>query len=319
MTETNGMPRRPDFFIVGAPKCATTAMHRFLRSHPEIFMPEAQEILYFGSDLKSPGTQQDEAWYLRFFADAGDAKRVGEKSVWYLYSRRAAEEIHAFAPDGRIIIMLRDPVDMLYSQHSQFLANGFDLPDFEQAVRTQDERRTLAAVDPLAAKGLRAMKHFHTDNARFTEQVKRYFDIFGRDRVHVIIHDDLKADAPGVYRKTLRFLEVSEEFAPTFAAVNTNKTLRSRWMNDLLRNPPGWLRAMGRLVGPEARQRVRRRLMHANARQEPREPMTPAFRCELQDRFAEEVRQLSDLLGRDLTHWSRHQASGTQRRRADHA
>src|ERR1051325_3379611 len=109
-------PRRPDFFIVGAPKCGTTAMNGYLRQHPQIFMPERKDITYFGTDLKFERSRISYDEYISLFQDANDALRIGESSVWYMYSKTAAEEIKSFSPSASIIVMLRNPVDMLYAQ-----------------------------------------------------------------------------------------------------------------------------------------------------------------------------------------------------------
>src|SRR5436190_21521408 len=110
--------KTPNFFIVGAPKCGTTAMYEFLKQHPQIFMTR-KEVDFFGSDLYMKERIRDESAYLQLFAAATDEFRVGEGSVWYLYSKRAAAEIKRFVSDARIIIQLRDPTDMIYSLHSE--------------------------------------------------------------------------------------------------------------------------------------------------------------------------------------------------------
>src|SRR3989339_415720 len=134
--------RKPDFFIVGAPKSGTTAMCTYLKQHPEIFMPEKKESHFFGTDLNSPRFIRDKKIYLSLFSKAKDERRVGESSVWYLYSKKAASEIKEFSPSASIIIMLRNPVDMLYSQHSQFLYNGNeDIACFEEALNAEQDRR----------------------------------------------------------------------------------------------------------------------------------------------------------------------------------
>ncbi|NLF38083.1 sulfotransferase, partial [bacterium] len=104
--------RLPDFFIVGAPKSGTTALHAYLGRHPSIFVPARKEPHFFGSDIVSPAFVRDRDAYLSLFAGATTEARVGEASIWYLYSKRAAREIKEFNPDARIIIMLRNPVDM---------------------------------------------------------------------------------------------------------------------------------------------------------------------------------------------------------------
>src|SRR6476661_1903979 len=95
-------PRRPDFFIVGAPKCGTTAMNDYLRQHPQIFMPERKDISYFGMDLKFERPRISGEEYLSLFRGANGALRVGESSVWYLYSRTSAQEIKSFSPAASI-------------------------------------------------------------------------------------------------------------------------------------------------------------------------------------------------------------------------
>ncbi|RLG08342.1 MAG: sulfotransferase, partial [Thaumarchaeota archaeon] len=108
--------KKPNFFIVGAPKCGTHAMYTFLKAHPEIFMPERKEFQYFATDLVR-GTQYElsEEEYLSYFRIAKDEKRLGEASTWYLYSKKAASNIKKFNPHAKIIVMLRHPIEMMYS------------------------------------------------------------------------------------------------------------------------------------------------------------------------------------------------------------
>jgi hypothetical protein len=149
--------RIPDFFIVGAPKCGTTAMYRWLAAHPEVFVP-VKEIHYFGSDLAHRRPPVSEERYRALFADAVAAHRaVGDVAVWYLMSESAVEEIHAFNPDARIIVMLRRPDDMLYSLHSQLLYSGEeDLLDFGAALDAESERAQGRSIPESTHRGLEA-------------------------------------------------------------------------------------------------------------------------------------------------------------------
>jgi hypothetical protein len=122
--------RKPDFFIVGAPKSGTTAMYFYLKQHPEIFMPERKELHFFGSDFFAPHFVRDLKDYLKFFEGADNKKRIGEASPWYLYSKRAAFEIKEFNPDADIIIMLRNPVDMMYSLRETLRKKGIERASF---------------------------------------------------------------------------------------------------------------------------------------------------------------------------------------------
>ena len=99
----------PDFFIVGAPKCGTSALGEYLRKHPDVFMAR-KEMHHFGADLHfgSQIFRRKEGAYLAEFDAWNGQLLAGEASVWYLYSTQAAAEIKAFNPKARIIIMLRE-------------------------------------------------------------------------------------------------------------------------------------------------------------------------------------------------------------------
>lgn len=295
--------RQPDFFIVGAPKCGTTAMNGYLRQHPQIFMPERKDITYFGSDLEFRQPRISLQEYLSLFRDANGASRIGEASAWYLYSKKAAEEIKPFSPSAKIIIMLRNPVDMLYAQHSQFLYNcNEDIASFEAALEAEAERKRGERIPQQShfVEGL-----FYRETIKYAEQVERYFEVFGRNNVHVIVFDDFKRDTSAVYRETLAFLDVDASFQPQFRIINSNKSLRSRYLQELLVAPSPLLVKILHKVTPHPLQgRLWMRLRKFNARYEDRPAMDPVLRRRLQIEFQPEVRRLADLLGRDLSFWS---------------
>ncbi len=114
-------------------------MYDYLKQHPEIFMPERKEPNFFGTDLGlSPYFIRDEKEYLSLFSGARNEKRVGEASVLYLFSKLAATEIKECNPAASIIIMLRNPVDMIHSLHSQYVYNGWeDIVEFEAALDSE--------------------------------------------------------------------------------------------------------------------------------------------------------------------------------------
>lgn len=295
--------RQPDFFIVGAPKCGTTAMNGYLRQHPQVFMPERKDITYFGIDLNFSRTRISFEEYLSLFRNANGATRIGETSVWYLYSKKAAEEIKSFAPAARIIVMLRNPVDMLYAQHSQFLYNcNEDIRSFESALEAEADRRRGERIPPQAhfVEGL-----FYRETAKFAEQVERYFEVFGREKVHVIIFDDFKSDTTRAYAETLAFLGVDESFRPTIKIINSNKVLRSRRLQQFLVAPPRLFVQVSRWITPDRlRGRIFMQLRKLNMRKEERLALDPLLRKRLQAELETEVKKLSTLLGRDLSSWS---------------
>jgi hypothetical protein len=291
---------RPNFFIVGAPRCGTTAMYEYLRQHPDVFMPYRKEPVYFGSDLAKRNPPMTEAEYLSLFRAGAGRARLGEATVWYLYSRTAAEEIKAFATDPRIIIMLRNPVDMMYSLHSQLLfSSNEDLADFGEAIAAEEDRRHGRRMPPRARRpeGLQ-----YRALGRYASHVRRYLDTFGPDAVHVIIYDDFSGDTPGSYGRTLEFLGIDPSFQPDFSVVNRSKEVRSGWLRDLI-YAPWFVNATARLPRPINR-RIRRTLKRLNFKEQPRPALDPALRARLTAELAPAVTELGELLGRDLSHWS---------------
>ncbi len=286
--------RRPNFFIVGAPRCGTTSMYEYLWQHPEVYVSIQKEPQFFGRDLTPmAGSIREEDLYLELFAGAGDRPRVGEASVWYLLSRRAPHEIREFAPDAKIIVMVRDPVQMIHSLHSLYTRSGNeDLPTLEEAIAAEPERRQ--------GRRMPASVYFpegliYTEVARHADKVARYLEAFGRDNVHCILLDDLVRDTAGVYRKTLEFLGID----PTFEAELDPKKAAQR------------VRILGirqlRHTSPEIKRRMQFDYfrLHAGA---PRLPLPAELAAELRELFAEDVAHLGSLIDRDLSAWTRGEA-----------
>lgn len=294
--------KKPDFFIVGAPKCGTTAMNHYLGQHPEIFIPDLKELHFFGSDLKFNRHRPNREEYLALFQEAGREKRVGEASVWYLYSKEAAEEIKEFCPTADIIIMLRNPVDMLYSLHSQMLYTGNeDIADFEVALEAEEDRKQGLRIPSTAlfVPGL-----FYRETVEYSRQVERYLNVFGREHVHVIIFDDFRKYADDLLKKTFQFLGVNPDFQPDLRIVNANKQIRSRKLQRFLNSPPQVTRRFGRAFATtKVRQRILKGLKSYNTNYESRYSMDPQLRRRLQAEFAPEVEELSRLLDLDLRYW----------------
>lgn len=300
--------KRPDFFIVGAPKCGTRSLHEYLKQHPDIFMGR-RERHYFGKDLDFVARRHrmDETEYLAMFADAGAATHLGEKSVYYLYSESAPYEMKAFHPDAKAVIMLRNPVDQMYSLYYQtrFTVNE-DAPSFEEALALEAQRRAGQCLPPLCTL---PRKTFYRANARYTEYVRHYFDVLGPDHVHVIILDDLMADAAGVMRRLMTFLGADPDFAFDLRVHNASKVRRSYLVRALQGRSYRMIPRSLRSYVPQALiNGIKNSLLPAvdrwNTKQQKRPPLDPQLERELREEFAPEVAALGALLGRDLSHWS---------------
>lgn len=297
--------RKPNLFIVGAPKCGTTALNSFLRQHPDIFMSELKEPHYFGSDLKNESNKRTHEWYISLFKNAGNEKRIGEASPSYLYSKTAALEINEFNRNARIIAMVRNPVEMLYSVYYQRLAAGYEnIRIFEEAIYAQSKKAGQFRQKVEERIGMRLPVYL--DVPRFADQIKRYFQVFGKDNVHIIVHDDFVKDNAYIYSQLLNFLEVDGSFCPEFKIVNANKRFRSTDLNNMMKTvrtkcSEGLINFIRK--SPFLK-KLKDRIDDINRVPFQRPEMAPDVKKRLQAEYARDVERLSELLDRDLTCWT---------------
>jgi hypothetical protein len=289
-------------------------MHTYLQRHPEVFLPLYKEPHYFGSDLTGRRFlrfRDKTDKYLSLFQSAGNAKCVGESSACYLVSKKAAQEIKAFDPNAKIIIMLRSPLDMMYSLYSQYRYSGNEqLESFEQALDAEPARKQGHLIRNAAhcINGL-----FYREMASYTNQVKRYLDIFGQENVHIIIFDDLKASPASVFRKTLQFLKVEPSFQTNFDIVNPNKVVRMNKLQGLLfssgfspmllKDQITYWATTNRLFHYSVFANTLQWIIKLYTKHEKRNPIDNNLRSRVQRELKSEIDRLSALLDRDLTHW----------------
>ena len=328
--------RKPNLFIVGAAKSGTSALWLFLRQHPDIFMSKLKEPRFFCKDkieeserfykenlrllnkgclffrryLDRPFFQfKTEEDYLSLFANWKTEKIAGEASPIYLDSEVAAREIYSFNPDAKVIIMLRDPVEFMYSAHSQELRANETVKDFKKALSLEEERRKgkhLPKFSPLSLPSIL----FYSERAKFTEQIERYYDVFDPKQIKVIIYDDFKKDNAKVYWEVLEFLGVDPSFTPKFESVNVNKKsafpkLKMLLKSSLLSSLFARMYSVPRYFLPPklfTKYTKLKRFIYQEflLKKQPRDPMDPDLRRKLMEKFKPEVKRLSRLVGKDL-------------------
>ncbi|RFA37823.1 sulfotransferase domain-containing protein [Alkalilimnicola ehrlichii] len=133
--------KSPNFFIIGAPKCGTTSLARWLSEHPETYLSPTKEPHYYSTDLSNRRIKSESS-YLSLFSGVGSAhKAIGEASTWYLYSKEAVANIERQHSGTRYIVMTRDPIEMAHSlYHHNYRVLHEDQPTFERAWKLQGER-----------------------------------------------------------------------------------------------------------------------------------------------------------------------------------
>lgn len=286
---------KPNFFIIGAPKCGTTALSEYLRSHPNVFISEPKEPHYFSTDIQTRYAIRDLDEYLACFNTSTEQHQaIGEASVAYLSSEVAIPSILKFNPDARFIVMLRNPVELAHSWHSEALYNSYEIEkNFEQAWRMQDTRAAGYSIPRICPDPKLLM---YRDMATLGSQMERLFQHVSREQVHVIFFDDFKTDTAGIYKDVLRFLGLPSDNRIDFPVINESKVVRS----PLLMEISHWVARTKKRLGITKGMGILEKL---NVPRKSRPALPDNLKLELIEHFRPEVIKLEQLMGRDLAAW----------------
>ena len=226
---------KPNLFIVGAPKCGTTFLYHYLKKHSDIYFPEFKEPHFFGSDLiRRNGAYNlslDE--YYNLFKT--DKKIIGEASTFYIFSKNAAKEIYDFNPKAKIIIMLRDFVDLVYSLHSQFVFSGDEVvEDFNKALDLENDRLNGINIPDQTTV---VNKLFYTKNIlSLPENINSFINYFEKENIKFIFLDDIQNNPEKVYSETLSFLNIDLNInISDFKVLNKNKNYKSKFIRNFIK------------------------------------------------------------------------------------
>jgi len=293
----------PNLFLIGAPKCGTTSLFQYLGQHPAVFVPECKEPNYFARDLTLDNSnlnryQWHTSWagYCALFASAEGRYRL-DASTRYLRHQKALEEISAKFHKPKIIVSIRNPVDLVVSWHAQKIFEGQETEsDFETAWALQEKRRQGSHL-PAGLIARDALDYWKV--ASLGTQLENVYRIFPRDHVLVIFFDDLKNFPRRVYLEILQFLELQDNGCTEFSVLNQRKHFRSRMIPYLIGNMPMRLR---KLI------QIDQFLYHPRFSwlfsKEKGQRCSAEFMDQLKKVFSGEVRLIETLTGRTMSEWN---------------
>jgi hypothetical protein len=291
---------KPNFFILGAPKCATTSLANWLREHPNIFVPIRKEPEFFNTDdepHKHGGipTLND---YEALFRDAcQEHVAVGEASVWYLSSSTAVSNILRYQPEARFIVMVRNPVEIAPALHAQVVLYGREnVRDFGTAWLLQDKRR-LGHKMPAFSSARRRL--IYGEVCCLGAQIERLLSIVPAHRVLVLVVDDIRSDARREYLRVLEFLGVPDDGRTSFPAFNTARH------SSRARLPRLWyvLRELKFLLGIKSGNKLLAKIRMEFKIADGREPVSAELTGILKRYFKTDIEKLGRLLHRDFRPW----------------
>ena len=297
----------PSFFVVGAPRCGTTAVSKALAGNPRISFSKPKEPHYFLEPHPGMSESDMRQQYLsRYHCNLTDEHQaIGDGSVSYLYEPEAIRRVLRFDPRAKFIVLVRNPVEMMRSYHSRMLFQlDEDEEDFARAWELQSSRAAGHGI-PKRCRDARLLQYGNL--GKLGMHLERLFEVAGRERCHVIVFDDFVEDPRAVYLGALEFIGVDDDGQVRFKRKRGTSGFKSRWLQQFVMNPPPWTfrllaisdaRMLKRLKG------LRKRIKALNSRDsKPRQILTEEMRATLHDYFAEDVAKLAGLLSRDFSHW----------------
>ena len=270
--------KTPNFFILGAPKCGTTSLARWLEQHPQVFMSPIKEPHFYSTDLANRSVQSSER-YTRLFDGVTEAHRaIGEASTWYLFSHEAVANIEQEHPGSRYIVMTRDPVAMAHSlyHHNRRVLHE-DQPTFEAAWRLQEQRAAGRHL-PRDCTEPAFLQYFSA--CSLGSLLQRLYEQVPAERVLHVPLEWMQEDPARQYRRVLGHLGVDDDGREDFPPANEARGHRSRLLQKALRLGGRVRVALGINKGFG--------LGRLNERAQAKETLSPEFRAELEAAFADE-------------------------------
>jgi hypothetical protein len=270
-------------------------------------MSDPKEPHFLANDLPGHHKAVSEKDYLRLFSKVKkEHKVIGEASVWYLYSDSALANIKQFAPDAKLIIMLRNPLELVYSMHSQHLyTRNEHETDFAKAWALSETRRQGKNIVKTALDGQKVLQYDRI--AMLGEQVENLLKLFPREQVMWIFFDDFKTNPNKIYKQVMQFLDIEDLNRTDFPRINSNKRQKYPWLANFTERPPKllvWpLQVLKRQLNIQKRFNILKPLRQMNDVVESRPDLSPEMKQVLLKHYKKDILKLSSLTGRDLSHW----------------
>ena len=216
--------RLPDFFIVGAPKCGTTALYTYLGTHPALFLCPVKEPNFFCD----PHIQviRSATQYVDLFRKAGNKRLCGEASALYMFWENPITKILEWNANAKIIALVRNPIEMAVSYHNQVLQAFEEKEEFFRMAWLRSSSSLRKEDIGPRCRDARLLDYRRV--CRLGEQVKFAISTVPQSQLHIIVFDDLRAKPREVYQRALRFLRVDDDGKSDFPVVNARNQQRSK-------------------------------------------------------------------------------------------
>jgi hypothetical protein len=281
----------PNFIIVGAPKSGTTSLWHYLSEHPQIFMSSRKEPHFFSVNKYNLSLPE----YEKLFSDVKNEAAIGESSVTYFWHPEAALNIKKHIPECKIIIILRNPVDRLYSafQHckrKRLITDNFN--KFVQKIGIQNNSEDYFT------------QYILGKNKGYADPVKLFRKQFGKENVFIGLLNELINDPLKFISDIYTFLNVDNSFKPNLRIkYNIGGETRFNSITKSIRTVGLFLKpVLSRIFSHHFLINTRDRFffwLTGNAAP----PMSLQQRKKLTDMFKSDILEVQSIIKKDLTYW----------------
>ena len=233
---TNTIRVLPDFFVIGVVRSGTTSMYHYLDQHPSIVKSAYDEIGFFDDNFRLGWS-----WYRSLFPTRMKKEKIKEETgnfltfddtPFYIYNEIVAKRIREFFPNGKIIVLLRNPIDRAYSNYFLGVRMGDEKRSFEEAILEEMEhikQYSEIQIDEFLSQS-------YLGRGLYALQLEIWFRYFKRENILIIKSEDFSKNTQRIMEQVFRFLDL-----PNFKIKNTQKSNVAEYPNmekktrDLLR------------------------------------------------------------------------------------
>lgn len=284
-------------FIIGAPKCGTSALAAYLDENPRICVSKPKEPHFFNIDsLYSKGINFYLNYYFRHakpndvLVDATPLGMLKKEIV----VQRILDSLSFGTP--KFIALLRDPVERAWSHYLHEKTRNGLTESFEYLIFNELENKNKAVGSLGLIKG-----------GMYGEQLQYWFDVFGKERFLVLFSEHLNISPNSIVHRCEKFLGVPPNMnINTSVRHNVAAEPRLRVLRDLIATDNAARRLFRNIVAQQHRLHLRYLLEKYNVRpytEKTKPTMNGEIKELLRSTFKNDICVLEDLLGCDLSDW----------------
>lgn len=312
---------KPNFVGIGPQKSGSTALFHYMAQHPEIYLSPLKNTKYFASDWsKYPDLHEHsrtkdeylagkkarfhlvskEEHFYTYFEGAEGYPAIGEITPSYIALEGTAQRIYDFNPEMKIIAVLRNPADRVFSQYNFYRQKG-----------RQEDVGILKAIEQENEDFNAPLEYnssFRSENNRPKAYVRQgfyarllqvYFDVFPKEQIKVFLYEDLKKHPQQLAKETFEFLGVDTSFEPDMGQKhNVTKIAKNKGFDRLLKRSAS---GISKVMGQKVANAMTAPLVNMNSK--PIAPMTDAERLALYNIYKDDIEALESLINKDLSAW----------------